>query len=134
MKRSPTCAPFRVQKKVRSFDAESPASRPFLRCCYQAGTQPSLGTTSRASSDEADIRSPGPARSSAPFGARLTAPPARHAACPSPAAILMEPQPLLRCQAELTRFGIVEIHLTQHLQHIATFIGEVLRHIQIGRA
>src|ERR1035437_1094520 len=46
-----------------------------------------------------------------------------------PAAFLMEPQPLLRCQAELTRFGIVEIHLTQHLQHIATFIGEVLRHI-----
>src|ERR1035438_3427715 len=45
------------------------------------------------------------------------------------AAILMKPQPLPRCQAALTRFGIVEIHLTQHLQHIAAFIGEVLRHI-----
>jgi hypothetical protein len=62
----------------------------------------------------------------------------------------VEPQPLVRRQAALPRFGIVEIHLRaeegsrdaaaartaeascglpQQLQYITTFIGEALRHI-----
>src|ERR1035441_6799046 len=41
----------------------------------------------------------------------------------------MKPQPLVRRQAALTRFGIVTIHLAQHLQHMAAFVREVLCHI-----
>ena len=116
-------------KKVRSFDAELPASMPFLRCCYPTGPRPSGGTTSRASSVEADTRSPAPARSSAPSCAQLTAPPATCAVCPSPAGCVPdEAAAVPPASAVLTRFGIVEIDLTQHLQHITTFIGEVLRH------
>jgi hypothetical protein len=36
----------------------------------------------------------------------------------------MEPEPLIRRQAAFTRFGIMAIHLTQHFQHVATFVGE----------
>ena len=41
----------------------------------------------------------------------------------------MKPQPLVRRQAAFTRFGIVAVHLAEHLQHVAAFAGEVLRHI-----
>jgi len=41
----------------------------------------------------------------------------------------MELQPFFRRQTALTRFGIVTVHLTQHFQYVAAFIGEVLRHI-----
>ena len=49
---------------------------------------------------------------------------------PSPACgVPDEAQALVRRQATLTHFGIVEIHLTQHLLQIATFVGEVLSYI-----
>ncbi len=41
-----------------------------------------------------------------------------------PAVLLMKPQPLLRRQAALTRFGIVAVHLAQHLQHVTAFARE----------
>ena len=41
----------------------------------------------------------------------------------------MKPQPLGRRQAAFTRFGIMTIHLTQHFQHVATFVREVLRNL-----
>jgi hypothetical protein len=41
----------------------------------------------------------------------------------------MKPQPLVRHQSAFARFGIVTIHLAQHLQYITAFIGEVIRHI-----
>jgi hypothetical protein len=44
------------------------------------------------------------------------------------AAIVMKPEALVRRQLAFPRFGIVTIHMTEHLQHIATFVGEVLRH------
>ena len=45
-----------------------------------------------------------------------------------PATLLMKPQPLVRLQVTLTGFGIVAIHLAQHLQHVAAFAGKVRRH------
>ena len=41
----------------------------------------------------------------------------------------MEMQPLVRRQPEIPCFGIVAVHLAKHLQHVATFGGEVLRHL-----
>jgi len=41
---------------------------------------------------------------------------------------LMKLQPLLGRQAALAGLGIVAIHLAQHLQYIATLVGEVLRY------
>src|ERR1700739_103942 len=38
--------------------------------------------------------------------------------------ILMEPEPLIRRQAAFTPFGIMAVHLTQHFQHVATFVRE----------
>jgi len=45
------------------------------------------------------------------------------------AALLMKSQPLFLSQTALARFGIVAIHLAQHLQHVAAFAGEVLRYV-----
>src|ERR1700757_1381959 len=44
------------------------------------------------------------------------------------ATLLMKLQTLFRPQTTLSRFGIVTIHLAQHLQDIATLIGEVRRY------
>src|ERR1700683_1624482 len=44
------------------------------------------------------------------------------------AARLMKLQPFFRPQTTLSRFGIVTIHLAQHLEHIATLIGKVRRY------
>jgi hypothetical protein len=41
----------------------------------------------------------------------------------------MKPQPLILRQTALARFGIVAIHLAQHLQHVSAFDGEVLRYV-----
>ena len=45
------------------------------------------------------------------------------------AAFLMKSQPRVLSQTELARFGIVAIHLAQHLQHVAAFAGEVIRYV-----
>jgi hypothetical protein len=42
----------------------------------------------------------------------------------------MKPQPLAQLHAALTRLGIVTVHLAELPQHIAAFVGKVLRHIQ----
>src|SRR4029077_16224842 len=44
------------------------------------------------------------------------------------AALLMKLQALFRLQTTLSRFGLVTIHLAQHLQYISTLIGKVPRY------
>ena len=45
------------------------------------------------------------------------------------ASFLVKPQPLIRRQATIASFGIMAVHLAEHLQHIAAFAREVLHHI-----
>src|SRR5271169_2393278 len=44
------------------------------------------------------------------------------------ATLLMKLQALFRPQTTLSRFGLVTIHLAQHLQYIATLVGKVRRY------
>jgi len=44
------------------------------------------------------------------------------------ATLLMKLQALFRPQTTLSRFGLVTIHLAQHLQYVATLIGKVPRY------
>jgi hypothetical protein len=45
------------------------------------------------------------------------------------AAFLVKPQPLIRRQAPILCIGIVAIHHVEHLQQVAAFAREVLRHV-----
>jgi hypothetical protein len=41
----------------------------------------------------------------------------------------MKLQPLRAGQTTLTGFGIVAIHMAQHLQYVGALVGEVCRHL-----